>query len=1549
MTLFTSYKKGLSVVVGICLSLILVQEQTFAQCPVKAKATATTIQCGDTIILGAIANAGDYLIQNDFNTTANQPGSDWATTVSGTFANPCGAPPASSAPTYLWFGDAADVPRNLTSKPFDLTTGGYISFDMRYAVQGDSGPCEGIDLPEEGVYVQFCVNGGAWVTIDYLGPNGGQDPFRTNWNKYSYTIPAAACRPNTQIRWIQIASSGQPNDHWGLDNINIVRNDPAFKFDWDHDLTDPSVTGATPPVAPHTDTTYYVTLYNSTTGVSCRDSVEINTITPTGTATATPAQICAGGTSQLNINPSFIPPLPATCGISQTGCQGISTKGDIGTGTVNNTNYAVLGRAGIGGCSSFTLNGACVGTCDNSARTQMIITAAELAAYFKGGQIYSLDLNAVLGGASTYDNFTILLSCTNKTEFTSNTDLVDTAGMALVYSPKSTQFMNGWNTILFDRAFDWNGLSNVLVQISWNSGGAFKNGNVLKTNTTNYSAIHAYSCGGLGATENGNATRYQSRPTMRLGICYRPLPVLSYAWTPATGLSSDIIKNPVATVPTTTEYTVVVSDSKRPKCKVTSKVTVSTAGPTVSISPKPVYICASGGSQVLTASGVPSTAGGTITSYVWSPAAGLSATTGASVTASPATTTTYTVTVTDNTGCTGTNTVTVFVNPATNSNPTNNGPLCAGQTLNLSTAINGATTYAWTGPNGFSSNLQNPSINNVTTAMAGTYTLNMTISGCTGTATTNVVINPKSDATFSYGSGSFCKTGSNPTPTVTTAGGVFSASAAGLVINAATGQIDLAASSLGNYTVTYSLSGTCPDSKSVPVSIVPSFNASFSYATPFCKGGSNPSPIFPAGASAGTFSSSPAGVVFVNVNSGEIDLAASTPGTNYVITNTIAAAGGCAPDVKTFTIDINPTADASFSGVTDGGKYCVNAGAQTLTASFVGGTFSGPGVSGNTFDPAVAGVGGPYTISYSLANGNCTDVKTKQVTVIGLPVVTISGNTSVCGGFGTSLTASPSGADSYLWDDRLNQSTQTANVFPNQDTTYTVTVVKDGCSASKSQLVTIKPSPSGTITGPDSLCLGAAGTLTASGGDSYDWTPTGDTGPSTLIDASTAGTINFSVIIINSTSGCTRTVTKNVRIDPLPSPTLANFADVCKTTPRFTLTGGSPTPGTYGGVGVVGNQFDPSVANLDTNIITYTYTDRHGCVNSATNDIVVHPVPATPAPSNTSPVCENGTVTLNANFTGTTIFSWTGPNGYTSSSRNPRITGAKTDQSGTYSLIITGPGNCNSLPGTTDVSINPSPVILITPTNDTICNGESLKLSGREINNLGIKNWNWTANSTETLNPKDKATVTVKPSTSTTYTVAVNSLFDCPGTAQTTVTVVDYPSVPSVIEMSTCSGDALALSGTGGTAGVSTYHWSPEFLFADANQKDQSVTFTELGTERLTVTVSNNDCSSDYPVDILVRDCSQKPVIHLPNAFSPNGDGSNESFVPLHRNLNTYTFRIFSRWGDEIFKSDIPDNGWDGKLKDKTEAPDGIYVYILNAKGLDGSAVTLKGIVTLVR
>jgi len=166
--------------------------------------------------------------------------------------------------------------------------------------------------------------------------------------------------------------------------------------------------------------------------------------------------------------------------------------------------------------------------------------------------------------------------------------------------------------------------------------------------------------------------------------------------------------------------------------------------PTPTISgPTPVCIGAAGNVYTTEAG---------MSNYTWSVSAGGTITAGGG-TANNTVTVTWTTTgaqsVTTNytniNGCTATSPIKydVTINPLPVTTTSNNGPVCVGSTLSLTGGPATMITYSWTGPNGFTSSLQNPSVSdNATLAMAGVYALTVTISGgCTSAATTTVIVN----------------------------------------------------------------------------------------------------------------------------------------------------------------------------------------------------------------------------------------------------------------------------------------------------------------------------------------------------------------------------------------------------------------------------------------------------------------------------------------------------------------------------------------------------------------------------------------------------------------------------------------------------------------------------------------------------------------------------------------------------------------------------------------------------------------------------------------
>lgn len=228
-----------------------------------------------------------------------------------------------------------------------------------------------------------------------------------------------------------------------------------------------------------------------------------------------------------------------------------------------------------------------------------------------------------------------------------------------------------------------------------------------------------------------------------------------------------------------------------------------------------------GGTATLTANGG--------TTYSWNTGA-----TTQSINVSPATTTSYTVT---GTGPCGSGTATATVTVLSAADPAcacvvtagNNGPLCVGSTLNLtSTNVTGAISYSWSGPGGFTSSSQNPSISNVTAANAGTYTVTVNTGSSICTASTTVTINPLPTPSIS-GTNTICQ---GQSTTLTASGGGTYAWNTG----ATTAAINVSPAANTTYTVTVTSVAGCTASTSQLVTVNPLPTPSVGNNGPLCVG-----------------------------------------------------------------------------------------------------------------------------------------------------------------------------------------------------------------------------------------------------------------------------------------------------------------------------------------------------------------------------------------------------------------------------------------------------------------------------------------------------------------------------------------------------------------------------------------------------------------------------------------------------------------------------------------------------------------------------------------
>src|SRR5207344_718867 len=167
-----------------------------------------------------------------------------------------------------------------------------------------------------------------------------------------------------------------------------------------------------------------------------------------------------------------------------------------------------------------------------------------------------------------------------------------------------------------------------------------------------------------------------------------------------------------------------------------------------------------------------------------------------------------------------------------------------------------------------------------------------------------------------------------------TAGGAYTAPV-GVVINAATGDIDLVASTPGTYTITYSFtSGACSNTTIASITINALPTATINYAgSPYCATGT--ATVTLTGTAGGTYTA-PAGVV-IDAVTGDIDLVASTPGT-YTITYSFTSGGCSNTTTASITINALPTATINYAG----SPYCATGTATITQTGTAGGTYTAP-------------------------------------------------------------------------------------------------------------------------------------------------------------------------------------------------------------------------------------------------------------------------------------------------------------------------------------------------------------------------------------------------------------------------------------------------------------------------------------------------------------------------------------------------------------------------------------------------------------------------------
>lgn len=333
-------------------------------------------------------------------------------------------------------------------------------------------------------------------------------------------------------------------------------------------------------------------------------------------------------------------------------------------------------------------------------------------------------------------------------------------------------------------------------------------------------------------------------------------------------------------------------------------------------------------------------------------------------------------------------------------------------------------------------------------------------------------------------------------------------------------------------------------------------------------------------------------------------------------------------------------------------------------------------------------------------------------------------------------------------------------------------------------------------------------------------------------------------------------------------------------------------------------------------------------VHSNVLTVRIHPNPAPQASSN-GPVCEGETVTLSAKSG--SQYSWSGVNNFSATDPTVKLANASPSQSGTYYVDVTTDAGCKQT-DSTQVLVHPRPQASASPDVISICEGSSV-----ELTSAGGSAYAWTP-SRDLAAPASSHTL-ASPKDSTNYRVIVSNAFSCTDTAFIQVNVIKKPWANAGPDRTILEGESIQLKGEVGGTNTS-YSWTPSSFINNISSLHPLVN-PSVNTVYTLEVVSNEGCGvATDSVNVKVY-----KAIYVPNAFSPNGDGLNDTWnIPALQALSDYDIRVFDRWGQLVYHS-INNYGWDGSFKGKS-LPTGVYPYIITSKELSKE---LSGWVMLVR
>jgi gliding motility-associated-like protein len=319
-----------------------------------------------------------------------------------------------------------------------------------------------------------------------------------------------------------------------------------------------------------------------------------------------------------------------------------------------------------------------------------------------------------------------------------------------------------------------------------------------------------------------------------------------------------------------------------------------------------------------------------------------------------------------------------------------------------------------------------------------------------------------------------------------------------------------------------------------------------------------------------------------------------------------------------------------------------------------------------------------------------------------------------------------------------------------------------------------------------------------------------------------------------------------------------------------------------------------------------------------------------------SPVCTDGDLKLNVS--GGASYNTYGPNGFFDSSPFPHIYHPALADSGWYYSEIMSFGGCKGVDSEYVRIIGPN--LSVSP-GKTICYGDTVHLHA-----TGGTHYSWKP--TEGLNNPAINNPVATPIKTTKYEVQVTDETGCNAYGNVTIRLRDsilkaIISGPDI----TCPDDNVLFKDTS-IGKIISWHWN----FGNGNTSDlrnPPVQYYPPNGSFFSVNLTITDTSGCEQTAKKIIKAVNNCFIAVPNAFTPNNDGLNDFLYPLNAYKATHlVFKVFDRWGRQVFETRDWTKKWDGSFKGEPQAT-GVYVWMLTYTDANQKQVFLKGTVALIR